>query len=147
MCLIVDANIIHKVFPSPSADHRPVQQALTGLKAMMVYGGQLRREYLQIRWFRTFLRRLDQTGAAKVFPDDEVDARTEAIRRAGGYRSDDPHILALAIVTNVRLLCSEDQDLSTDFTNREIIRDPRGSVYRRAEHAHLLRKHCRQLTR
>ncbi len=142
MCLILDANIIHKVFPSPSADHQPVQEALTSLRVTMVYGGQLRREYLQIRWFRAFLRRLDQTGAAKIFPDDEVDAQTEAIRLAGGYLSDDPHILALAIVTNVRLLCSEDHNLSTDFTNGDIIRDPRGSVYRRAEHAHLLRRHC-----
>jgi hypothetical protein len=147
VCLILDANIIHKVFPSAAADHLPVQEALTCLRATMVYGGQLRREYVQIGWFRAFLRRLDQTGAAKIFPDDEVDIQTEVIRHAGGYRSDDPHILALAIVANVRLLCSEDHDLSTDFTNRDLIRDPRGSVYRRAEHAHLLRRHCREQAR
>jgi hypothetical protein len=142
MCLIIDANVIHKVFPLPSADHQPVHDALANLKATMVYGGELRREYQKLLWFRPILRRLDQSGSAKVFPDKEVDAQTEETRNLGGYRSDDPHILALAIVTNVRLLCSEDQDLSTDFTNRAIIRDPRGSVYRRAAHVHLLRRHC-----
>ena len=142
MCLILDVNIIHKVFPSPGADHGPVREALNNLKATMVYGGELKREYLKLRWFRPFLRRLDQTGAAKVFSDSEVDARTAAICSAGGFESDDPHILALAIVTKARLLCSEDDNLTTDFTNPQFIRDPRGNVYRRAEHARLLRKHC-----
>ena len=145
MCLIIDTNTVHRVFSSPSPDHRPVLEALKNLKATMVYGGELRREYMQIHWFRAFLRRLDQSGAAKVFPDDEVDIRTENIRQSGGYKSDDPHILALAIMTNARLLCSEDDALSADFTNRDIIRDPRGNVYRRAEHSHLIQKHCRRV--
>jgi PIN domain len=143
VCLIIDTNVIHRVFPSATADHRPVHKALASLRATMVYGGELRREYVRMAWFRAFLLRLDQTGAAKVFSDAEVDAQTERIRHAGGYRSDDPHILALAIVTNARLLCSEDDDLSRDFTNGAIIRSPRGSVYRRANQAHLLRRHCR----
>jgi hypothetical protein len=143
VCLNLDVNILHKVFPSPSADHRPVHDALTTLKARLVYGGQLRREYMQTGWFRAFLRRLDQTGAAKAYPDSKVDAQTETIRRAGGYRSNAPHILALATVANVRLLCSEDEDLSRDFRNRKFIRAPRGSVYRRSDHARLLRSHCR----
>lgn len=144
MCLILDINILHKVFPSASADHVPVNKALRELKATLVYGGELRREYQRAGWFRPFLRRLDQQGSAKLIPDQEVDSQTEALRLAGGYRSDDPHILALAIIAKVRLLCTEDDNLSADFTNREIIDDPRGNVYRRADHAHLLRRHCHQ---
>jgi hypothetical protein len=143
MCLILDANIVHKVFRSPSADYRPVQKALAGRRATLVYGGGLRREYVKMGWFRSILRRLDQAGAARILPDNEVDACTRSVVRAGGYRSDDPHILALALVAGVRLLCSEDNDLSADFTNGAIIRRPRGNVYCRAGHARLLQKHCR----
>jgi len=142
VCLILDVNILHEVFPSPSADHVAVNKALTNLRATMVYGGELRREYQRAGWFRPFLRRLDQQGSAKVVPDQEVDAQTEEIRLAGGYRSDDPHILALAIVAKVRLLCTDDDNLSTDFKDRQLINNPRGNVYRRASHEHLLRKHC-----
>jgi len=143
VCLIIDANVVHRIFPSPSEDHRPIRDALANRAATLVYGGELKREYSRINWFRPFLRRLDQTGAAKIVPDSEVDAKSEALQVAGGYLSDDPHILALALITKVRLLCSEDNNLTMDFTNRDIINTPRGNVYRRAKHAHLIRKHCR----
>src|SRR5690242_49595 len=110
MCLILDINILHKVYPNANEDHAPISRALKDKKATMVYGGKLRREYLKANWFRKFLRRLDQSGAAKIVPDQEVDLRTQAIASAGGYISNDPHILALAIVANVRLVCTDDDD-------------------------------------
>lgn len=146
MCLIIDANTVHKVFPSPSEAHQPVRRALDKKSAKMVYGGELRREYLKIKWFRPFLLRLDQAGSAKAIPDGEVDAQTASLVHAGGYESDDPHILALARVANVRLLCSDDDSLSTDFKDKRFLADPRGNVYRQASHAHLLRKHCAKST-
>jgi predicted nucleic acid-binding protein len=142
MCLIIDTNVVHKVFLSSDADHQPVRRALAKHKATLVYGGELRREYLRNGKFCAILRRLDQSGAAKLFPDDEIDVKTKALAQAGGYQSDDPHILALAIVTGARVLCSDDDALSADFKNKKLIDNPRGSVYRQAKHVHLLSKHC-----
>lgn len=142
MCLILDANIVHKVFPSPSDDFEPVLRALASGKAALVYGGELSREYQRTSGFLGFLRRLDQQGAAKQFPDTTVDRETEKIRRSGCCRSDDPHILALAVVSRARLLCSEDEALGEDFTDPSILARPRGHVYKRAEHSHLIREHC-----
>lgn len=142
MCLIIDTNVLHKVFPSADADHQPIRRALAKRKATLVYGGELRREYLRSGKFTASLRRLDQSGAAKIFPDNEIDAKTQAIEQTGGYQSDDPHILALAIVTGARLLCSDDEALSADFKDKRLIDGPRGSVYRQARHVHLILKHC-----
>ena len=51
-------------------------------------------------------------------------------------QSDDPHIIALAKVANVRLLVSDDKNLHKDF--KAIIR---GSIYQNSSHAGLLTKH------
>lgn len=143
MCLIVDANAVHKVFPAASAAYQPIEAALKSGRAKIVYGGELAREYARIEWFRRFLRILDQKGSARIVSDEQVDARTQALIQTNRCRSDDPHVLALALVSGARLLCSEDDDLCDDFKDREIIPHPRGSVFRQAKHVHLLRQHCR----
>jgi len=142
MCLIVDANVVHQLVPSASRDFEPIQEALVTGRAKLVYGGQLTKEYLKTALCRGFLHRLDQQGAAKQFPDSLVDSETQRLRREAKYRSNDPHVLALAIVSNARLLCSEDEDLGSDFRSPSILPPPRGNVYKRAEHEHLIREHC-----
>lgn len=142
MCLILDTDIVHKVFPEPLEDYKPVHRALMDGGARCVYGGGLTREYEKMVWFRRYLRILDQQGVARQFPDSQVDSEDGRLRNGGICQSNDTHILALAIVSRARLLCSEDGDLGTDFTNPDILSNPRGSVYKRSEHAHLIREHC-----
>jgi len=142
MCLILDTDIVHKVFRGPSPDFEPVHQALTSGRARCVYGGGLTREYRQIEWFRRLLLRLDQQGIAQQFDNSKIDSDEQKLRGTGICQSNDIHVLALAIVSRVRLLCSEDELLGEDFTNPAILSKPRGSIYKRAEHAHLIREHC-----
>jgi len=142
MGVINDANGVHKVFPKPSNDLSPVHKAITEGRARVVYGGELTREYQRTEGFRRFLLRLDQQGRARQVADSKVDAETKRLTEDGLCVSDDPHIIALALVGAVRLLCSEDNALATDFTNPILLRNPQGNVYKRAEHAHLLQKHC-----
>ena len=54
-------------------------------------------------------------------------------------QSNDDHILALARASGARLLFSRDADLAQDFKNRIFLNEPRGSVYKKRAHAHLLR--------
>jgi hypothetical protein len=126
MCLIIDANVVHKVFPTPSEDLGPVLKAIFEGRARVVYGGELSREYQRTDAFRRFLLRLDQQGSARQVADAKVDAETRRLVESGACVSDDPHIIALAIVGAVRLLCSEDDDLATDFTNPALLRKPQG---------------------
>jgi len=142
MCLIIDANFVHHVHPTPDANGTPIRQALLTGRARLVYGGKLAQEYRDgSREFRRWLVRLDQAGRARKVPDVDVNDVTEELVRDGAYVSDDPHIIALARVSGVRLLCSSDGALQTDFTNHLLL-SPRGRVYQRAEHAHLIDEHC-----
>ena len=80
------------------------------------------------------LRELQTTKKLKSVSARDVLEKQDMLE--GKIRSNDPHILALAIVANVKVLVSKDRTLIDDFTNREIV--VRGRVYQRAEHAHLL---------
>jgi hypothetical protein len=142
MCLILDTDILHKVFRGPSAEFEPVYRALMTGDARCVYGGGLTLEYQQVEWFRRLLLRLDQQGIAHQFVKSKIDLEEGKLREKGICGSNDIHILALAIVSRARLLCSEDAALGEDFTNPAILSKPRGNIYKRAEHAHLIREHC-----
>jgi hypothetical protein len=142
MCLIVDANVASLVFvPDPADDFQPVQAALFQKKATAVYGGQLAREYARLKKLSRLLVELDRQGILRKMDDRAVDQMMDAVVAEALCISDDPHIVALARVSKVRLLCSHDQDLHADFTNPKILK-PRGSVYQRRSHRHLIRKHC-----
>ena len=144
MCLIIDANVIAIVLePEPREDYLPVRKALDQKRAVMVYGGKLAEEYLAVRRIMGMLKEFDRKGIARKISDEKVNKATEQVKRDGYCISNDHHIIALSLVSNVRLLCSEDSDLNTDFTNPSVLK-PAGSVYRRKSHAHLIRKYCCQ---
>ena len=60
-----------------------------------------------------------------------VDDETETVTSCGHCVSDDQHIVALARIGKARLLCSNDDALTTDFRNPVLISKPRGKVYKR----------------
>ena len=74
----------------------------------------------------------------RVVNASEISAKTEELQREGNFRSDDPHILALAQVSGSRLLYSADMDLQQDFKNKDFINSPRGKVYSSLSHKRLL---------
>src|SRR5260370_36611889 len=97
MCLILDTDIVHKVFPSPSVDFDPVHRALLNGRAKCVYGGGLTREYQQMVSFRRLLLRLDQQGIAQQFDDAKVNAEQMKLRGGGEGQQNKIHILSLAM--------------------------------------------------
>ena len=78
-------------------------------------------------------------------PDDAVNARADELRQRAVCRSDDEHLLALALVTGARLLYTNDAALIADFKNREIVANPRGKVYTTAENNEVTNAHRRLL--
>jgi len=145
MCIIVDVNLASEILPpTPSADLEPIYRAIENHSATLVYGGKLRREYERTTKFRRWLMVLDRQGSARYVSDSLVDAETQALIRNGQCVSDDQHIIALARIGGARLLCTNDDDLATDFRNPALISKPRGNIYRRPEHSNLIRIHCRR---
>ena len=146
MCLIVDVNIAHKVLISKDdPDFLPVREALFTTKkppATLVYGGKLYIENTN-RECRLAILELNRAGRTRSVSNVKIEAEIVKLEELCRCRSNDIHILALARVANVRLLCSQDEALSTDFTSKEIIDKPRGNVYRKASHRRLIVKHCK----
>lgn len=142
MCAIIDACILGLVVP-PRTDPRfaPVVDWLTNPKktGCVVVGGHLAAELQRSPSWTRYFAALQRAGRAWVAPSGAV-ARVEAdFRREGQHCSNDPHVLALAIVSGARTLCSDDQPLGRDFRCAQLISRPRGFIYKTAKHRHLLR--------
>lgn len=147
MCMIVDVNIAHRVLLSDNdVDFGHVHTSLFGNKkprAKLVYGGKLADEYSRNGALRRIVLQLNSAGRARRIADDVVTEEALSVSESGSCRSNDAHIIALARLTDVRLLCSQDNDLHADFTNAQLLSKPRGKVYQNSSHRHLLMQHCR----
>ena len=77
--------------------------------------------------------------------DEEVEARTDELRQREIRRSDDEHVLALALVSGARLLYSNDAALIEDFKNREIVQSPARKTYTTARNNTVTTAHRRLL--
>ena len=150
MCLIVDNNVIRRVVEVENdPDFGDIRRALTPgapYPATLVYERQLLAEYSTNRAVGLLLLQLNQAGRARLSPDAPIQAEIAALQQSGLCVSNDLHILALARVESIGLLCSLDQNLHTDFRNKSIIDNPRGNVYQNSAHSHLLRRFCRKKT-
>lgn len=146
MCLIVDNSVRDRVFFKPDdRDFQDLHSCLIGggLPAVrIVYGGKLKREYLTSQKVMKRLAELDRKGQARAVSDALVDEDTAALRASGLCRSNDVHVIALARVGRVGLLCACDNALKRDFKSKALIDKPRGKVYDRRSHKELLREFC-----
>ena len=142
VCIIVDANLAHAVLcDDGDPDFIPVQRWLLEPRqdGCIVYGGRLADELHTNERARRFLLSLQRAGRARLIPDAAVQESEGDVVASGLCRSNDEHVIALAKTSGARTLCSHDRNLQTDFKNRHLINNPRGSVYLRPEHARLLR--------
>lgn len=142
MCVIIDANIAHNIFrENPHPNLIPVFNWLHNTlgNGSMVYGGRNARELFLQEGSLRFVRALNQAGRAYYYPDECLSTEEQTLIQSCACYSNDPHIIALAIVSGARTLCSYDQALHQDFRDRNLINNPRGSIYQTANHRHLLR--------
>jgi rRNA-processing protein FCF1 len=144
MCLIVDTNLINIVLKKhPNVIFGCITKALfdTKSRVTMVYGGKCYLNELEKCNCLKIAKSLTQAGKAKKIKDTEVDEEEQRVASMQ-IQSDDPHILALARLSGIRLLCTEDKELMIDFKNTNIIPAPNGSIYSRRGHGHLLKQEC-----
>ncbi len=64
-----------------------------------------------------------------MMPDEAVVERSEDLRRRDVCKSDDHHVLALAITSGARLLYTNDRLLMDDFRNRNVVTGTPGKIY------------------
>ncbi len=141
MCVIVDSSVASLVFSNPChRDFKGLIDWIESRRGKIVLGGDLKRELFLLGEVRRRIISWSRDGLVLQCDDDAVQARTTELEESGICKSNDCHVLALALVTGARLLCCDDQALSSDFRNPEIINRPRGHVYRSNNHRHLLRR-------
>jgi rRNA-processing protein FCF1 len=135
MCIIIDANCVHHVVRLTD-DGKPVVRWLLKGKGGLVVGGKIKRELSRAGFGPTMIV-LSRAGRLKQLDDDAVDGLEKKIKEQGRCKSNDPHVLAVAVMSGCRLVFSNDQDLHTDAKNRTIL-DPPASIYQSEDHEHLL---------
>ena len=132
MCAILDASVRDEVFV-PEAQRPEAGEGFFNWiqrgKGRLVIGGKLKEELCEKKLFLEWARQASLAGWLSEINDDKVVTRTEELENEGGYKSNDPHVIALAQVSGARLLYSNDGNLQEDFKNKNLIDGPRGKVY------------------
>lgn len=130
MCAIIDNDVSHQVFGAnptgPGLFFRDWLSRSNG--GIIVAGGRLFRELIQNPNFQRFFEARQQAGRAIRVPDAEV-YTVESELQSVETRSNDKHVLALALVSGARLLFTNDNALKLDFADPEIVQGTRGRIY------------------
>ena len=134
MCVILDVNNIGKFNEPADEDMKPVWNWLDRQNGKIAYASTKKFEEEWERGGGIQLRReLQRRNKLKEIPAQDVQEKADELE--GKIESDDPHIIALAIIANVKVLVSSDRTLHEDFKNRDLVG---GSVYQTKSHRHLL---------
>ena len=144
MCAILDNDVRHQVFgDSHSEAGLFFLEWLTSKnrRGVLVVGGKLLQELTESPKFKKWFQEAQQAGRARRISDDEVNNETENLRKQRICQSDDEHVLALARVSGARLLFTNDQDLTRDFKNRQIVPGVPGRVYTTRKNKDIRRPH------
>lgn len=134
MCAILDANMFHKFRNPYNEDMKPVWKWLENRNGKIVYTNTKK---FEDEWYQGGMDdirdQLIRSGQLKLVSQDIKDKENEVI---GMIKSDDPHIIALALVAQVKVLVSDDNKLIQDFKEHV----SQGKVYKTKGHRHLLTK-------
>ena len=137
MCVILDVNSIGKFKDPADEDMEPVWDWLDRQNGKIAYAST---KQFEAEWERgggiQLRRELQRRNKLKEIPAQAVQAKADALEQTGELRSNDPHIIALAIIANVTVLVSNDRALHTDFKNPKLVG---GKVYQTRTHRRLLR--------
>lgn len=90
-------------------------------KVVIIYGGKLSEEYAKSDAVMRIILMLDRAGKAKQVKKSLIAAQTAKLANKN-LKSNDIHVIALALASNTRLLCTDDDALTGDFTNKTVIR-------------------------
>ena len=140
MCVIVDTNCCHKILRDPcDTEYVAVFDWIHKRDGKLVYGGTLAAELNKDEKAKRLIRQWSLAGKAIAYSDADLIKEQERLQRTGLMKSDDPHNLALAIISKTRTTCTEDTDLWDDFRNCNLMGMNHCRIYRNIAHRNLLK--------
>ena len=133
MCLILDTNKYGDFLASENQDMEPVRNWMKTRSGKIAYSPteKMEKELNRHNKMREQFDRYRETDKLKLVPPNEVERAMNSLR---DLQSDDPDIIALAQVSEVKLLVSGDENLHADF--KTIVG---GKIYQTRSHKRLLR--------
>ena len=134
MCLILDTNRYSDFLNPQNQDMEPVRQWMRKKSGKIAFAHteKLYRELKNHHKMHIRFQEDRANGRVKLFDAQEVE---EMKANLPELKSNDPDIIALAKVSNVKLLVSADSDLHADF--KSIVK---GRVYQTRHHRHFLQR-------
>lgn len=143
MNIIIDSNIASSVLLEKHKNlFEYLRKKIDDGFCKIVYGGKLRDEYWNSNSIRKLILRYDQSGKACAYNSSKIKTLARVLRKEKTCKSNDEHIISLAIVSGARLLCTKDKDLHSDFKNKKLIDKPRGRIYQHTGHNRTLDYYC-----
>ncbi len=114
MCIVIDTNAFASVFETNAEDHhefRPILKWICEGKGKIVYGGAKYKAELWIsRKYLRIFRQLQTARKTVEIVAAEIDQEQERLERALNHKNfDDPHLIAIVIVSGCKLICSKDK--------------------------------------
>lgn len=130
MCGVVDNDVASEVFGDrQTGAGKGFRDWLDKRRGSLAVGGDLLDELAANGKFREWYSRGIQSGLILQIGRDRVAPVQRRLEREGRCKSNDTHVLALAIASGARLLYTNDTDLMDDFRNRNIVPGPPGKIY------------------
>lgn len=115
MCMIIDTNTISCLFSADNKKHndfKPVLRWLVYDKAKINLGGRLLTEELAVgnlRHFIPLINELARLNKIHYINNVQVNLKEQEIKdNNSSHDFDDSHIIALAIVSKAKIICSDD---------------------------------------
>lgn len=145
MCLIIDTCSFADVFNSSTENHnifKPVLLWVTKGKGKIIYGGtKYKNEMKLMPKYFSILVELSKQGRVVILDDVVVDRAENKVREIEPNPDfDDPHLVALVIVSRSRIVCTNDKRAHKFLKRRELY--PKGvykpRIYSNEKHTDLL---------
>ena len=117
MCIVVDADNFSK-FSKRDTDMQPVWHWLNRGNGKIAYSNVKK---IKDEWAKanSLVIELNRAGKFKLVPAQDVQEKLDELK--GQIKSNDPHIIALALAAEVEVLISGDKTLHEDFKNRNLV--------------------------
>lgn len=151
MCAILDANVAGLVFASRTteAENESASKCffdwVDSGAGSLIAGGKLLIELDKVSNFQKWRKRAVSAGRITILDGDSVNQKASQV--APRCESNDPHVIAVALISGARLLYSNDGDLQNDFKNPNLVNNPRGNVYSTRRNNNFTQDHRRLLMR
>jgi hypothetical protein len=122
--MLIDANLISVFFNKDNNRHevyRPVLNwFITGRAKIIIGGGHYKNELSRQRKFLPIIQELRRFNKTHSFFDGDVENLTAIIQsQETSGDLDDPHIIALLVISQAKLFCSEDKRLDKFLVNKK----------------------------